>query len=363
MRSQMIAAQESKIDSGVLARALSTGGTFIRVVVPESNKVLYQNEELQKLFPDALQRPCYHFWDRTSRCEPCLSGEAIKCNARLTAEVHTAKGVTYMCYAHPFVNQPDGTRAALEIFRDVTREKALEHAVEQTKLRLLEAQNMAAVGNLAGTFVHAIRNPLAGITLYTDMLLRKVDGADLDAKAIKEGLLRLKDSVSKCEEVTKNLLKLAKASKVELKPVNLKEVIDQGLHVVSPKVSLRHIDVMKEIPEDFPQVMGDFAQLQVVFINLFSNALDAMPSKGTLTIKGSTYDSTVEVKVVDTGCGIPKENLALLFKDFFSTKGDKGTGLGLTQSRRIIQNHNGDISVDSEVGKGTTISIKLPYKK
>ncbi|HHT9139208.1 MAG TPA: sensor histidine kinase [Candidatus Tripitaka californicus] len=355
----MIAAQELRIDSGVLVTALTTGGTFIRVVVPESNKVLYQNEELQKIFPDALQRPCYHFWGRTSHCEPCLSGEAIKCNARQAATVHTPKGVTFACFAHPFVQQADGTRAALEIFRDITRERALEHAVEKTKLRLLEAQNMATVGNLAGTFVHAVRNPLAGIVLYVDMLLRKVDSNNFDQKTLKESLLRIKDSAAKCEEVTKNLLKLAKSHKVELKPVNLKEVVDQGLHVVSHK----NVDVVRTLPDDLPAIMGDFAQLQVVFINLFSNALDAMTSSGTLTVQGVASDSAVEVKVADTGCGISKENLPNLFKDFFSTKGDKGTGLGLTQSRRIIQTHNGNLTVDSEVGKGTTVIIKLPYKK
>src|SRR3989338_3434800 len=359
----MIAAQELRIDSGVLVTALTTGWTFIRVVVPESNKVLYQNEELHKIFPDALQRPCYHFWGRTSHCEPCLSGEAIKCNTRQSATVHTPKGVTFACFAHPFVQQADGTRAALEIFRDITRERALEHAVEKTKLRLLEAQNMATVGNLAGTFVHAVRNPLAGIVLYTDMLLRKVDSNNFDQKTLKESLLRIKDSAAKCEEVTKNLLKLAKAQKTELKPVDLKEVVDQGLHVVSPKIAHKNVDVVQTLPDDLPAIMGDFAQLQVVFINLFSNALDAMPSSGTLTVQGVASDSTVEVKVADTGCGIPKENLSLLFKDFISTKGDKGTGMGLTQSRRIIQTHNGNLTVDSEVGKGTTVTVKLPYKK
>ncbi|MDI6760556.1 MAG: ATP-binding protein [Candidatus Brocadiaceae bacterium] len=356
-------AQELRIDSGVLVTALTTGGTFIRVVVPEINKVLYQNEELQKIFPDALERPCYHFWGRTSHCEPCLSGEAIKCNARQSATVHTPKGVTFACFAHPFVQQADGTRAALEIFRDITREKALEHAVEKTKLRLLEAQTMATVGNLAGTFVHAVRNPLAGIVLYTDMLLRKVDSNNFDQKTLKESLLRIKDSAAKCEDVTKNLLKLAKAHKVELKPVSLKDIIDQGLHVVSSKIAHKNVDVVRTFPDDLPTIMGDFAQLQVVFINLFSNALDAMPDSGTLTVLGVASDSTVEVKVTDTGCGIPKENLSLLFKDFFSTKGDKGTGLGLTQSRRIIQTHNGNLAVDSEVGKGTTVTVKLPYKK
>ncbi len=352
-----------KVDGGVLAKGHSLGVTYIRVVDPQKNTVLFQNEELQRLFPDAMQRPCYHFWGRTKPCEPCLSGEALKCNARQSAEVHTEKGITYACYAHPFVRQADGTLAALEIIRDITREKALEHAVEKTKLRLLEAQNMATVGNMASTIVHAVRNPLSGITLYVDMLIKKLDNNNLDPNTLKEGLTRIKDSASKCEEVTKNLLKLAKAHKWEPKPVNVKEVIDQGLHMVSPKLNAKEVSVKKEFPDEFPTLMGDFAQLQLAFINFFSNALDAMSSKGTLTIQGNVVDSTIIVKVVDTGCGIPKEHLPLLFKDFFSTKGEKGTGLGLTQSRKIIQSHNGSLSIDSEVGKGTTVTVKLPYKK
>jgi signal transduction histidine kinase len=351
------------IESGILGNALTAGGTFIRVVVPATNKVLYQNEELQKLFPDALGRPCFHFWGREKPCEPCLSGEAIKCNARQAAEAHDGRGRSFACYAHPFVRQADGTTAALEIIRDITREKALEHAVEKTKLRLLEAQTMATVGNLASSIVHAIRNPLSGITLYTDMLLKKVDGNNLDPKTLKDCLVRIKDSVNRCEEVSKNLLKIAKVHKFDPKPVDLREVIDQGLHVVSPKLNIKKIEVKKEFPEELPNIMGDFAQLQIVFINLFGNAMDAMQPNSMLTIKGGVSDSTVEVKVIDTGCGIPKENIPLLFNNFFSTKGDKGTGLGLTQSRKIIQTHNGNLSIDSEVGKGTTVTVRLPFKK
>jgi signal transduction histidine kinase len=355
--------QELKIDTKVLSRAHTTTGTFVRVVDPNEHVVLYQDGELEKLFPSEDKRPCFHFWGRDIPCEPCLSGEAIKCGAPQSGEAPGARGVTYRCYTHPFINPTDGSPAALEIIQDVTREKALEHAIEKTKLRLLETQTMATVGNMAGSVVHAIRNPLSGITLYTDMLLKKVETNNIDPNAFKEGLMRIKDSASRCEDVAKNLLKLARAHKYDPKPVNLKEVIEQGLYVVSPKLNLKKVNVQKEFSNELPAIMGDFSQLQLAFINLFSNAIDAMSDGGTLTIKGHSFDSTLEVKVVDTGCGIPKEHLPRLFGNFFSTKGEHGTGLGLTQSQKIVQTHHGSLSVDSEVGRGTTVTVRLPVKK
>ena len=131
-------------------------------------------------------------------------------------------------------------------------------------------------------------------------------------------------------------------------------------------MTLQNIEVTRRLDPKMPKIRGDFNQLQQVVINLIFNAIDAMPNGGTLSVEGllTSKEGVVEIRVCDTGCGIPKEDLPNIFEPFFTTKREgKGLGLGLSTVYGIVERHKGTISVESVVGKGTTFTVKLPATK
>ena len=157
----------------------------------------------------------------------------------------------------------------------------------------------------------------------------------------------------------------ARPNSANRKFLNLNDVIERVLSIVANQLSFNHVVVHKELNDSLAEVSIDDGQLQQVFINLFVNASDAMGEKGgKLTLSSSSVRSDgkeyVQIKVTDTGCGIAKENLSKIFEPFYSTKDQKGTGLGLSVVWGIIDKHLGTISVESEIGKGSTFTILIP---
>jgi signal transduction histidine kinase len=174
------------------------------------------------------------------------------------------------------------------------------------------------------------------------------------------------DLVSESErarDIVRNLLDFARASDIELAPIDVEQLIGDTLQLASNQVKLAKVKVRGEVEENVPPVYGDRRQLAQVFLNLVLNALDAMPGGGTLTItvETSADRGLVNIELADTGVGIPPQHLESIFQPFFSTKHQaKGTGLGLSVSLGIIKQHGGDIRVESEVGRGTTFTVSLP---
>jgi two-component system NtrC family sensor kinase len=160
-------------------------------------------------------------------------------------------------------------------------------------------------------------------------------------------------------------LDFARQRKPHKKEWNVHTLIDQTLTLIEKQARFQNIKIVKEFKIDIPLLFIDADQILQVFMNIVINAADAMGGDGgTLTIKTNIKDGIAEVSFTDTGCGMPKEHLSRLFAPFFTTKETgKGTGLGLAISYGIIQSHNGEIEVESEVGKGSTFRIKLPIEK
>jgi two-component system NtrC family sensor kinase len=170
----------------------------------------------------------------------------------------------------------------------------------------------------------------------------------------------MESEVNRCSKIIRNLLDFARQKEPMLKLVDINQVIEQVLAMVSHQAQLQKIEIVKKFSPSLPKVIADFDQLQQVFTNLTLNAIQAMPNGGRLTLCSSIMDSEVRVDVQDTGCGIPKENMSKLFTPFFTTKAKgKGVGLGLAVVHGIIERHKGRIKVQSEVGKGTTFSVYL----
>ena len=228
------------------------------------------------------------------------------------------------------------------------------------------SNKMASIGRLASGVAHEINNPLAIINekagLIKDLLTFKKNSTKVP-KLI--GLVdSVLSSVERCGRITKRLLGFAQHMDISVQPIKLDEIIHDVLGFLDKEAEYRSIAVSVEIPNDIPQLESDRGKLQQIFLNVINNAFAALSDGGHLDITARREDKDfVSATITDNGCGIPEEDLDRVFEPFFSTKTKKGgTGLGLSITYGLVQEIGGMISVQSEVGKGTSFIITLPLK-
>jgi len=232
--------------------------------------------------------------------------------------------------------------------------------LESTQKQLIQLEKMDALGQLAAAVAHEINNPLAGVLVYSKLLSKKVGNDSFDKEEVLSDLSKIGSAVSHCSQIVRSLLDFARQSEPAFGPVTISRVINAAMSLVSHQAKMKDVEVIREDMPSLPLVTADYRQLQQVFINLVVNAIQAMPDGGKLTIRSSLgEDGWVRVSVQDTGSGMTPENLERLFTPFFTTK-EKGSGLGLAISYGIVERHGGKITVESEVGKGSTFTVHLP---
>ncbi len=274
------------------------------------------------------------------------------------------------------------SQAQLEEYNRTLEQKVEERTRElkQTQAQLIQSGKLAAIGQLGAGVAHELNNPVGGILGYAQYLLEKIRKPDFkaeDFKACEKPLGYIEKEAQRCKTIVENLLKFSRRSPEKLELLNINRVIEDTLAIIGHQLMIKKIAVKKEPASGLRAVKGNANQLQQVFTDIIINAQQAMPEGGTLTVatqlkvesrklkvkdeKRPPETNFVEIIFRDTGCGIPPENRDKIFDPFFTTKMDwKGTGLGLSVSYEIIQNHQGRIGVESEVGRGTTFIITLP---
>jgi two-component system, NtrC family, sensor kinase len=241
---------------------------------------------------------------------------------------------------------------SLIVMEDISEKIQLED-------QLLQAEKLSSIGLLAAGIAHEINTPITGISSYTQILLK--DNVDADRR--KSILEKIEKQTFRASEIVNSLLNFSRMSGSEFNAVDINQLIADSLALLDHQLELNHIKVASELEQTLPPIYGNTGKLQQVFVNLFLNARDAMPSGGELAIHTGMNESMVVVNISDTGNGIPKENLKKIFDPFFTTKRiGKGTGLGLAVTYGIIQEHGGRIFVDSDTGKGTRFTLKLPTR-
>jgi two-component system NtrC family sensor kinase len=189
-------------------------------------------------------------------------------------------------------------------------------------------------------------------------LLKELQGNE----AVREDLEMLVTEATRCRNIVRGLLGFARQSRVSKAPTNLALLIDEVLTITEGRMEAKDIRVTTELQKDLPLMMIDADQVKQMFVNLVQNGIDAIARSGEVHISAHVGPNgkDMEIRIKDTGCGIPKENISRLFTPFFTTKElGKGTGLGLAIAYGVVKMHSGDISVESEVGKGTTFCITL----
>jgi len=273
--------------------------------------------------------------------------------------------------------------------------------LQQTQMELIRSEKLASIGRFAAGVAHEVGNPLGAILGYTSILEKGMD----DRSDELEYLKRIEVEIQRINKIIRELLDFSRPSVVDITEVDINRVIESCLSLLSYQKSFENIRPVLQLDKKLPLIQADESQLQQVFVNLIINAVDSMPGGGTLTLKTGDYilqkipqnlnqgirrrrddpenvdythlrrservqdplnplregQPVVCASIIDTGCGIPREDLESIFDPFFTTKDpDRGTGLGLSISVKILESFGGKIEVESQVGKGSTFRVMFP---
>jgi two-component system NtrC family sensor kinase len=263
---------------------------------------------------------------------------------------HQGKALTLNVSITPLVSKSAERIGRLLLFDDVTQRERMEEQMSQT-------EKLTSLGLLAAGVAHEVNTPLAVISNYIQMLAKQMPDGD-PRQSIIEKIVK---QTFRASEIVNNLLNFSRTGAPEAVDIDVNRVVEETLSLVSHPLKTSQIQVVKHLGETLPAVRGSANKLQQVFLNLFLNARDAMPGGGLLEVRTAAHNGSVEIEVVDTGAGIPREHIHRIFDPFFTTKASgRGTGLGLSVSYGIIKEHSGKIDVRSTPGKGTSFHLELP---
>jgi len=335
---------------------------------------------------------CHQVYSRLNhRCEDveliCPLEEVVR-NRQHVQQVRTRIGEDgevrhFEVNVYPIWEKSGKIAKFIHISRDITQRlkeeeeitRRLEQMVEErtqqlreTHAKLLHQDKMASLGKLSASVVHEINNPIAGILNLVMLIRRIIDEDQLQQKDLplfQQYLNLMETETRRISRIVSNLLAFSRPRKAEIRPLNLNQLIEKTLILNANLLKVNDVKVVKRLAPDLPEMLGSEDHLQQVFMNLVSNAVEAMEAQngGTLNIetKHLAKEGRIVVNFADNGPGIPTEDFSQLFEPFFTTKTDgKGVGLGLSVAYGIVKEHGGYIFVESEPGTGTNFRLTLP---
>lgn len=250
-----------------------------------------------------------------------------------------------------------------EIYDLVTAFNKMAREIDERQEELVQSRKIAALGTFTAGVAHEINNPLNNIYLTAESLIEDF-GPEIPGDA-KELVLDIMFQSERAADVVGNLLDFSRSERSSSEELSIEDVLRRTIKLVKNQMMLSGIHPRVKIPPGIPKIRGALRHLQQVFLNLFLNAIHAMPDGGELAVEAKPYsEECIRIAVRDTGVGIKAEDLQKIFDPFFTTKGvGRGTGLGLSVTYTIVKEHGGYIEVDSEVGKGSTFYVYLPIGK
>jgi two-component system NtrC family sensor kinase len=333
----------------------------ILVISPEY-EILRVNDsllrELKRPEEDVIGKHCYEvlYGDDCPQGPPegiCPVAQVMKTKKpHHTRHEHLdshGKVIHHAVSAYPVVENGKVSRI-VEISRDITSDM-------RTQEMLLQQEKLSSVGKLAAGVAHEINNPLTAVLTNSMLLLEELP----EDHSMYEDLKGIADETLRCREIVRGLLEFARQEVPAKAEADLNKIVNSVASLVRKQFSFKNITIEENLADNLPIVRLDRDQFQQVVVNILINAMEAIERDGKIRVETSHDESrrTIELKITDTGHGIPEDVRLKLFDPFFTTK-DTGTGLGLSISHGVIQRHGGDITFESEVGRGTTFTITLP---
>jgi hypothetical protein len=277
-------------------------------------------------------------------------GGTVLYRVPLAATPHAPRERLVNAAVAPF-QTAEGTQAGwIIVIEDVTDRANLE---EQLRL----SEKMAAIGLLAAGVAHEVNTPLTGISSFTQLLLERADPGDPRTELLE----KIERQTFRAAKIVTSLLNLARPSSGDAEPIELNGILGDVLSLLEHQFKLSRIQVRRDLCPEAMVVRGVEYKLQQVFLNLFLNARDALPKGGWVSVTSRLDGGRALIEVSDTGVGIPAEHIGRIYDPFFTTKAEgRGTGLGLSVTYGIVQEHGGTLTCDSELGQGTRFRLTLP---
>ncbi|HVO19502.1 MAG TPA: ATP-binding protein [Anaeromyxobacter sp.] len=236
---------------------------------------------------------------------------------------------------------------------------AMAASLDRQRTELRRAERLAAVGRISAQITHEIRNPLNAIGLNTELLSEEIASLPQPPGEAVAMVAAISREVDRLNGVAEHYLRFARPPRPARERQDLNELLGGLLDFLAPELAAAGVAVDRDLSPELPAIRGDEAQLRGAFLNLLRNAREAMPGGGRIAVRTRPIEGGVEARIGDTGGGIPPGDLTRIFEPFYSTK-ERGTGLGLSFTQQVIEEHGGTIQCQSEVGRGTTFVLRLP---
>ena len=343
------------------------------VVVDTAGKILYFNEGAENILGYKAeevvghQEVLYEFYD------PALAKEIMR---RLRSHEHGPPGKLKttplnfrsktgdeipVMFSAAIIKEEDQEIASVGIFSDRREHLRIRKELEEARIQIMQTEKISSLGRLAAAVAHEVNNPLAGILMYAEFLLKDLEGNP----QWKSDLEEIINQTMRCKEIVTRLLEFSRQSPGEMTSFDVNDVIDRCIKLLGQQLLFHDIEFDLVLQPELPPLLGDPSQMQQVFINIIINAAHSMRGKGRLTIT-SAYrkdNSEVFLSFADTGPGIPPDILDKIFDPFFTTKPPgEGTGLGLSVVYGIIQRHEGRLEVKNRPEGGADFTITFPLE-
>ena len=327
------------------------------VAVDKNGKIIMFNRLAEDIFSIEKENAINHDYASVFPNDDCLLKQALdkkKTTKDLEREFRTFAGEDKFLIIGTscLFDEEKKFNGGVAVIHDVTELKKYEEEAKRS-------ERLSALGNLAAGVAHEIRNPLNAISI-TAQRLKSEFVPQKDKEEYLSFVKTILDEIKRLDGIINQFLSLAKAQRLNLVPTDMNRFLSEVVDLVEIEAGEKNIHVTREIA-NLPETRIDPDELKKALLNIMLNGIQSMSSDGTLSIRSHLDDSqrNIIIKIKDSGVGIPKENLSKIFQPYFSTR-EKGTGLGLSIAYRIITDHRGKIEVESELGKGTVFTVKLP---